>query len=211
MRNDLAVLVPCLDILVSTKASLNRSGALGIRPITFGIDKHIYKDSGCFLTGPDLLRTRLKQVEHALIVFDRHGCGQEQRAATDPADDTAQDLRPMAGETVPMRSVSIQNWRRGCGAYHLTSSQRSDGMAGGMNWQRFWSSAACGFRGPISRIARKKRWKPPCERPGGQCHRRSMNSWPPRRVFTVAPTHHSSACAPYSRRGFQPESDQLLV
>jgi hypothetical protein len=39
---------------------------------------HPERDPGCFLRGHDLLRALSNQYEHAILMFDREGCGRDQ-------------------------------------------------------------------------------------------------------------------------------------
>lgn len=83
MTGDLIVLVPDKDTEETLKAVLVRTESLRIRRIRFGTLVHPYKDSGCFSTGVELLRTQLSTWAHGLVVFDR---AWEGAPSTNPAD-----------------------------------------------------------------------------------------------------------------------------
>ncbi|MGQ9651559.1 MAG: methylation-associated defense system protein MAD4 [Phycisphaerae bacterium] len=77
---DLFVLVPGKDERACLAAILSRWQSLGIRPITWDIEQHEQRDGGCYRVAHEYLRTAMHQYAHALLVFDREGCGNEQRA-----------------------------------------------------------------------------------------------------------------------------------
>ena len=74
---DLIVLVPGKDEAAAIDAMLARPQALGIRPIRWSIERHECRDPGCRIGAADYLRSSTRQFEHALVVFDREGCGAE--------------------------------------------------------------------------------------------------------------------------------------
>jgi hypothetical protein len=79
-EGDLAVLVPDADMEAAvTGLLLSRPPALGIRDVGFDVFLHRDHDNGCFMRGHDFLRPMVSVYAHGLILFDRHGCGQEKR------------------------------------------------------------------------------------------------------------------------------------
>jgi hypothetical protein len=58
-------------------AILRRHHALGIRPVDAQIFVHQGRDSGCLRHGSEFLRAFTKSFRHALVLFDREGCGKE--------------------------------------------------------------------------------------------------------------------------------------
>jgi len=76
---DLLVLVADADALAFLRAVLLRSEALGIRAITFDIDRHPLRDAGMVQTGAELARMRKGRYEKLLLVWDHHGSGKERR------------------------------------------------------------------------------------------------------------------------------------
>jgi hypothetical protein len=58
-----------------------RSTDLQIKPIHFDpkqdAKRHTMRDSGCFLQSDAFLRSYFKSHEHAMVIFDRHGCGKD--------------------------------------------------------------------------------------------------------------------------------------
>lgn len=73
-REDLVVLVADKNIEHIFKGLLGRHQALAIRPITHTLLVHMHRDPGC-LRAADFLRARQTVSQHALVVFDREGCG----------------------------------------------------------------------------------------------------------------------------------------
>jgi hypothetical protein len=49
---DLLVLTADADMQAVFRAILDRCDALGIRPISSAVDRHLYRDSGVFSDGP---------------------------------------------------------------------------------------------------------------------------------------------------------------
>jgi len=80
---DLIVLVADTDTYWAIRTLLEkRAHSLGIRPnIRFEIVRHPQRDPGVFLHAQDFLRQYRGRAEHALVIFDREGSGQEQRSA----------------------------------------------------------------------------------------------------------------------------------
>lgn len=52
-----------------------RPEALGVAPFTYEIQRHPRRDPGCRVEAADFLRPFGSRFSHALVVFDRHGCG----------------------------------------------------------------------------------------------------------------------------------------
>jgi len=79
-RTDLVVLVADADMKFGVGALLQRHRALGTRRITFDIFKHDDRDAGCFARAHEYLRPLADDYDHALVMFDRHGCGSSEAA-----------------------------------------------------------------------------------------------------------------------------------
>jgi hypothetical protein len=75
--SDLIVLVPDKNMEAALKGILCRHESLGIRRIDPFMLVHPGRDSGCLKHGHELLRQFSRRYRHALILFDREGCGQE--------------------------------------------------------------------------------------------------------------------------------------
>jgi hypothetical protein len=78
---DLLVLTACQHSKFAVKAIIGRTHSLSIRAIDATFIVHPENDPGCFNTSHTLLRSQKDQYRHALVVFDRHGSGQERFTA----------------------------------------------------------------------------------------------------------------------------------
>jgi len=76
-QGDLFCLAADRDIEQSLQGLLTRPQSLQIRPITAMIGTHPNRDPGCYLRAHDFLRSFRRGFVHALVVFDREGCGNE--------------------------------------------------------------------------------------------------------------------------------------
>jgi len=78
-NKDLVILVADRNMEYAIKGLLGRTKAFIIREVTSEIYVHPGHDSGCLLHGCDFLRPFVNQYNHALIVLDHEGCGQEEK------------------------------------------------------------------------------------------------------------------------------------
>lgn len=76
-QKDLVVLVADVTMRSALTGILKRSESIGIRTITFQIYPHHRHDPGCLRESHDFLRRFAGQFYHALVVFDKEGCGRE--------------------------------------------------------------------------------------------------------------------------------------
>ncbi len=79
---DLFVLTADIDQESTFNGLLKRYQALGTRRFTFLVDRDPGRDSGCRTNGVGILRTKLRQYSHALLVFDKHGSGRDNDSAS---------------------------------------------------------------------------------------------------------------------------------
>ncbi len=77
--NDLVVVLPDKNLEAAVKGILTRTDSLAIKKIDTKILVHPTRDSGCLLSGHELVRPFTKQYAHALVILDREGCGREAR------------------------------------------------------------------------------------------------------------------------------------
>lgn len=77
-RKDLCILVADRSMAAAAEGLLERSAALRICDISYDILSHPQNDPGCYLKCELMLRPFIEQYSFALVIFDRHGCGQEQ-------------------------------------------------------------------------------------------------------------------------------------
>ena len=74
---DLVILAADSNAEFALRGLLGRTVSLGIRDIDAEVFVHPERDPGCLLRGHDFLRNFCRQFEHALLVLDREGCGQD--------------------------------------------------------------------------------------------------------------------------------------
>lgn len=90
---DLVVLVPgkneqaIFDTLLSARVD-----SLGIRPIRHKTLVHPRRDPGCCGQARYLLKPFVRAADRALVVFDRHGCGQDKSSVEDIECEVRQQL-----------------------------------------------------------------------------------------------------------------------
>ncbi len=72
---DLVVLVPDADIEQTFRGLLARPDRLGLRVLHWTVTRHPERDPGCRVRAAEFLRPFLVRFRHALVVFDRDGCG----------------------------------------------------------------------------------------------------------------------------------------
>ncbi len=74
---DVVVLAADKDMEQALKGLLSRPQALGIRLPSFDLFAHPRHDPGCLNEAHNFLRSFIQSYNHALVVFDHQGCGQE--------------------------------------------------------------------------------------------------------------------------------------
>ncbi len=82
-RRDLIVLVADSNMRAAVRGLLSREQALGIGTVDVEVLPHPQRDSGCCKGGVDFLSAFANQFQHALLMFDWEGCGQEGCSPTD--------------------------------------------------------------------------------------------------------------------------------
>jgi hypothetical protein len=82
-RRDLLVLVADRNMEAAVRGILYRGKAMGIRSVKADILRHPEQDSGCRLGGAEYLAVFANQYDHALLMFDREGCGKEHATAAE--------------------------------------------------------------------------------------------------------------------------------
>ena len=92
------MLVADQDMLETMTSLLRRPESLGIRRISYAVDKHLQRDAGCRSDAARRLRPFLGDYQYALVVFDKHGCGRD--------DDSREDIQ-IEVET----DLSLNGWR----------------------------------------------------------------------------------------------------
>ena len=84
---DLIVLAADLDMEVTARALLENPTKLDIRNLQFHIHRHPEHDPGCHTKAATYLRNYIDTYRHALVIFDRDGCG-----STAPRDQIQQKV-----------------------------------------------------------------------------------------------------------------------
>lgn len=77
---DLVVLVADKNMQFALQGALARPQALGVRPFSFEFRSHMGRDGGVRTTGADVLAREVTRFQHALMLLDFEGCGQEEDA-----------------------------------------------------------------------------------------------------------------------------------
>lgn len=89
---DLVVLVADKNMEQTVKGLLSRHQSLGICPVSHDTFVHPRRDPGCLNEAHDFLRPLASGYNHALVIFDREGCGREQEGAEALAEKVKQRL-----------------------------------------------------------------------------------------------------------------------
>lgn len=74
---DLVALAADVDCERLLRGLLPRHQSLAIRPVTVDYLVHTKQDTGCLRRSSELLRRYTRSHAHALVLFDRQGCGRE--------------------------------------------------------------------------------------------------------------------------------------
>lgn len=93
-KQDLIILLADLDAENTVRALLDhRTSDLRIRPVTYEAKRHSMRDSGCYRQAPEFVRSYLRSHTHALVIFDRHGCGKDAKTPEEIEADLETRLR----------------------------------------------------------------------------------------------------------------------
>lgn len=77
IQQDLVILVSDKNMEYGIEGLLKRPQAIGIHNITYKIYLHIHRDPGCLRESHNFLRPFTQGFRHALVLFDRYGCGND--------------------------------------------------------------------------------------------------------------------------------------
>jgi hypothetical protein len=77
MSKDLILLVADKDMEKALQGLLSRPQSLGLREMSWDLYVHPEHDPGCRGKSHEFLRPFFRLYSHALVLFDRDGCGQE--------------------------------------------------------------------------------------------------------------------------------------
>lgn len=78
-ESDLLVLSADRNMVSAVEGLVQRSKALNIRPIKSSFYHHPERDPGCLLRADAFLRPFVNRYAHAIVIFDRAGCGQDEK------------------------------------------------------------------------------------------------------------------------------------
>lgn len=84
---DLLLYVADADALAFMNSILQKPHALGIRTITFDIERHPQRDSGMVQSGAELTRMKKGQYRKALLAWDHHGSGRDHKQTAEEVHD----------------------------------------------------------------------------------------------------------------------------
>ncbi|MSR58466.1 MAG: hypothetical protein EXS05_12570 [Planctomycetaceae bacterium] len=113
VRGDLVILAADLDTESALRGLLSRPEALGIRPLAAQIYRHPGRDPGCRTQAHEYLRSFCNQYDHALVVFDREGCGRERISRVEIEQDIERLLSSNGWESraaVVVIDPELENW-----------------------------------------------------------------------------------------------------
>ena len=80
---------------------LDRDKAFGIRKIQIEIFVHPHHDPGVYNDAGNFLSPFTINFEYALVLFDREGCGQENKSSTELQSIVQKQMNVHGGNTVP--------------------------------------------------------------------------------------------------------------
>lgn len=88
---DLLVYVADADAQAFMRAVLNRPQALGIRSVSFDIERHPLRDGGMVQSGAELARMQKGKYRKALLMWDHHGSGRDHRQTSTQVEQEIQN------------------------------------------------------------------------------------------------------------------------
>lgn len=86
---DLLVFAADADAEAFLRSLLERHQAIGIRPVTFDVNRHPQRDAGIVQSGAELLRLKKGAYGKVLMLWDHHGSGREFNST---ADEVCQEI-----------------------------------------------------------------------------------------------------------------------
>lgn len=88
---DLLLYVADADAQAFMNSLLNKPLALGIRQISFKIERHPQRDSGMVQSGSELTRMKKGKYQKALLTWDHHGSGRDHKQSPEQVRDEIQN------------------------------------------------------------------------------------------------------------------------
>ena len=89
---DLVVLVADKDMEQTVLGLLTRDPSLSMRPISRDVFVHPNRDGGCRTGAVAFLRPHITRYAHAIVLFDREGCGREPATREELEEELERDL-----------------------------------------------------------------------------------------------------------------------
>lgn len=90
---DLLVYTADADAMAFMRSLLKRPQALGIREVSYEIERHPQRDCGMVQSAAELIRMKKGQYDKVLLIWDHHGSGREHRQGPrDVADEVQNKL-----------------------------------------------------------------------------------------------------------------------
>lgn len=83
VESDLVVLTADKNMKFAIQGLLNRPKAIGMRTVKSAFYIHPESDPGCLRRADAFLRPFINRFAHAIVMFDREGCGREQSTRED--------------------------------------------------------------------------------------------------------------------------------
>lgn len=91
-ESDLVVLTADKNMKFAVEGVISRYQALAIRPISAAFYIHPERDPGCLLHADDFLRPFARKYAYAMVMFDREGCGKEDKTRVELEQQLASEL-----------------------------------------------------------------------------------------------------------------------
>jgi hypothetical protein len=110
---DLVVLTADKNMQSAVAGLLNRRQSLGLRRIQSEFFVHPERDPGCLLRAQAFLRPSVNRCAHALVVFDRQGCGKEQSTREELGNEVFASLSQSGWKdraAVVVIDPELENW-----------------------------------------------------------------------------------------------------
>lgn len=115
---DLLVYVADADAMAFMRSTLNKHQALGIRAISFDIERHPQRDAGMVSSGAELARMKKGSYSKALLMWDHHGSGrdhkQEPRQAAGDIQDKLDAYTWSGNSAVTVLVPELEQWLWHC-------------------------------------------------------------------------------------------------
>lgn len=104
---DLVILSADKQMQEALRGLLSRPEALQIRSVSFSVYTHPRHDAGCRTEAHQFLRSFHEEADHALVLFDYHGCGAQHEASPSEIEGKVEDNLARSGWQNRARCVVI--------------------------------------------------------------------------------------------------------